>query len=309
MDLPETLNAAFIDAQYQRWKSDANSVSEDWRFFFRGFETALDRYRAAPSVRDEEADLRQSRVDALIYRYRELGHLLSCLDPLSSCTIGHPLLDLEAFDLTSDDLEAVFSTPEPFQSRRTTLGTILQVLKQTYCRSVGVEYMHLQDPTERLWLQERMEPAGNRPALSDDCRRGVVEKLMRASLFEAFLNRKYKGQTRFSLEGAEIVIPMLDAFLDRLSALGGREIILGMAHRGRLNVQAHILAKPYDQIFSEFESCYDPEDLIGSGDVKYHNGYMAEIEYGNDRRLQAFLVNNPSHLESVSYTHLRAHET
>ncbi len=298
MDLTETLNLQFIDAQYKVWKTDPNAVSRDWRFFFEGFEIAATG-KAETAALDEGRILQQSRVDALVHRYRDIGHLLACLDPLVACPTDHPLLSLAEFDLTADDLNTEFYTGHFLTTERMTLGDIIKLLKKTYCRSIGVEFMHLQDPAERRWLQDRMEPIQNSPNMDRQTQFRILKKLNQASLFEQFLNKKYMGQTRFSLEGAEALIPMLDCLVNSAARQGCREIILGMAHRGRLNVQTNILNKPYEDIFSEFESCYDPDSLVGAGDVKYHNGYLSEILTDNGHALRSYLVNNPSHLESV----------
>ena len=272
-------------------------------------EARTDRKRPEPEVAAGETvaedactidkALAQSRVEALKYRYRDLGHLLACLDPLSACPTSHPLLDLENFGLSSADLDTEFYTRRFADTRSAPLREIVAELKETYCRSVGVEYMHLQDPSERRWLQDRMEPVRNRPEFERKERVRILNKLVQAAVFESFLHKKYMGQTRFSLEGAESLIPMLDALLIRASEADCRETILGMAHRGRINVQTNILLKPYEEIFREFANTYDPDSLIGSGDVKYHNGYLTDIELANGRNMQVFLVNNPSHLESV----------
>src|SRR5208283_1786527 len=161
-------------------------------------------------------------------------------------------------------------------------------LRDTYCRSIGAEYMHLQDPDERLWLQERMEPSRNKPGLSKGERLAILHKLCQATLFERFLHTRYVGQKRFSLDGAEIVIPMLDTLLRHAWQGGCREILMGMAHRGRLNIQVNVLNKHYD-----------PQSLFGSGDVKYHRGYMVDLELSDARYLRVLIPNNPSHLEAV----------
>jgi 2-oxoglutarate dehydrogenase E1 component len=256
--------------------------------------------REAEAVYDEKEILKQSRVETLIRRYREIGHLLACLDPLSACPMDHPLLNLSAFDLTPEDLDAKFYAKGLVENNRASLKDIINTLKEIYCRSMGVEFMHLQDPQERKWLQDRMESVRNRPDLKSDDKLRIMEKLYQATLFEQFLHKKYLGQTRFSLEGAEAVIPMLDVLADRAVSQGCREIILGMAHRGRLNIQTNILNKSYEEIFSEFESCYNPDEVFGAGDVKYHNGYLADINARRGDPLRFFLVNNPSHLESVN---------
>lgn len=300
MDLSETLSKDYIDSQYEQWKADPNAVSRDWRFFFEGFEMGHGMDREADAVYDEKQVLKQSRVDELIRRYREIGHLLACLDPLTACPTDHPLLNLSAFDLTLKDLDEKFYAKGLIENHRASLKDIINTLKETYCRSMGVEFMHLQDPQERKWLQDRMEPVRNKPDLKPDDKLRIMEKLYQAALFEQFLHKKYLGQTRFSLEGAEAVVPMLDVLADRAASQGCREIILGMAHRGRLNIQAHVLNKSFEEIFTEFESCYDPDEVFGAGDVKYHNGYLADIKTRRGEPLRFFLVNNPSHLESVN---------
>jgi len=292
-------NAEFIDEQYRRWKADPNSVSSDWRFFFAGFELASSREHEAVVVCDEEQVRRQSRVESLVYRYRDLGHLLACLDPLVACPTDHPLLNVKALNLAEEDLDREFYTDLFAETERATLREIVRALRETYCRSIGVEYMHLQDPNERRWLQERMESVRNRSSLGRDERVRILEKLCQANLFDLFLNKRYPGQTRFSVEGAEVVIPMLDALVRHVAGKGCREIILGMAHRGRLNVQVNVLEKPYKDVFCEFESSYDPESVVGSGDVKYHNGYLADVRLPDGSLVRMVLVSNPSHLETV----------
>jgi 2-oxoglutarate dehydrogenase E1 component len=267
MDFAAAWNAEFIEAQYKRWKADPTSVSRDWRFFFEGFDLAASTMPEVAEGFDEEHLLRQSRVESLIYRYRDLGHLLACLDPLAACPTEHPLLVLEAFNLTSQDLDREFFTRRFATSGHAPLKEIVQALKETYCRSIGVEFMHLQDPSERRWLLNRMEPIRNRPGLEPDAKQRILKSLVRAALFEQFLNKKYIGVTRFSLEGGEALIAALDFLIE--------------------------------DILSEFESCYNPEEIVGTGDVKYHNGYLADLKTANNQRLRIFLMNNPSHLEAV----------
>ena len=300
MSLTETLNADFIDAQYQLWKTDPNAVSRDWRFFFEGFEMGGAGEQRGLDGCDEDHAIRQFQVGTLIHRYRDVGHLMACLDPLVECPTDHPLLNLSAFNFTIENLDEKFYTQDFLKNEPTPLRDIIKILKETYCRSIGVEFMHLQDPVERRWLQDRMEPGRNRPHLDRKTKGRILEKLYQTILFEKFLHKKYVGQTRFSIEGAEVIIPMLDHLVQLFAEQGCREIILGMAHRGRLSVQTHILNKSFEDIFSEFESCFDPDSIFGAGDVKYHNGYLSDIKTENDRLLRIFLVNNPSHLESVN---------
>ena len=302
MQIPEALNMDYLDEQYRRYKADPESVSREWRVFFYGFDIGQQQGGAAPvsAQPSPECDPSQAQVAELILRYRQLGHLLACMDPLSACPTAHPLLDLGSFGLGPAHLQRTYATPQFDFRPQATLQEIVAILKQTYCRSVGVEYMHLQDPDERAWLQTRMEPVRNQPPLTVEEQRRVLEKLTRSAMFEQFLNKRYVAVTRFSLEGGDGVIPMLDALLRKLAQLGAEEIILGMAHRGRLNVQANILNRPVEEIIAEFENCYDSSQLVGAGDVKYHKGYLGDVDLGADGRLQALLVNNPSHLEAVS---------
>ena len=182
---------------------------------------------------------------------------------------------------------------------RATLSEIREALQETYCRSVGVEFMHLQDPAEREWLLGLMEPSRNRTHWTAGVKIRILQKFLESHHFENILNKKFTGQTRFSLEGAEVLIPMLDFLCGHLSEHGCGEIILGMAHRGRLNVQVNILRKPAEEVFREFAASFDPECLVGAGDVKYHRGYLAGINTSGNRDLRIYLVSNPSHLESV----------
>jgi 2-oxoglutarate dehydrogenase E1 component len=298
MNSAVTWNADYIDSQYKLWKTDPHKVSLDWHFFFEGFELAHEK-RPSTEPFDDKQLLRQSRVQSLVYRYRELGHLLACLDPLVACPSEHPLLSLDAFKLTQEDLDRTFFAPRFFTSSRVPLRDIIQALKETYCRSIGVEFMHLQDPAERRWLVDRMEPVRNCPVVEPPIKRRILDKLLEAALFEQFLNKKYVGVTRFSLEGGDALIAGLDSLVNYVAQRGCREIVLGMAHRGRLNIQATILKKPYEEIFSEFENCYDPDSLVGAGDVKYHNGYLSDITTLTEQTIRIFLMNNPSHVESV----------
>lgn len=298
MNFSLSLNAEFIDAQYRKWKSDPQSLGREWHVFFEGFELAFSPECVSAGICDRSELVRQGAVQELIYRYRDLGHLLSCLDPLEQCSTSHPLLDLSAFGLSESDLDREFFAPETLFPEQVPLKDLVRVLRETYCRSIGIEYMHLQDPDERLWLQERMEPNRNRPGCSDEEKKLILGKLCQATLFEQFLHLRYIGQKRFSVEGAEVVIPMMDALVRHSVRQGAREIIMGMAHRGRINIQVNILDKLYEWIFCEFEDHYDPQSLYGAGDVKYHRGYMTDREL-DGKMIRIFLANNPSHLEAV----------
>lgn len=300
MEFSLAINSDFIDAQYRLWKRNPSLVTRDWGMFFEGFELGAAPERQPAGFCDRDQVLRQSRVQDLIYRYRDIGHLLACVDPLAACPTDHPLLELSAFGLSEEDLDRTDCHTDMPGSETKTLREILHDLRETYCRSIGVEYMHLQDPGERRWLQERMEPQRNRPAPDNETKLRILNKLCQATLFEQFLHVRYVGQKRFSLEGGEVLVAMLDAFIQHAADRGCREIIMGMAHRGRLNVQVNVLQKLYETVFCEFEDNYDPLSLTGSGDVKYHKGYMADVMTSHQEPVRILLANNPSHLEAVN---------
>ncbi len=297
-------DAEFIESQYERWKADPDSVEKDWQAFFRGFE--LGRSDAPEkddlSRTDADAALKQSRVEALIYRYRDIGHLLSCLDPLAACPTSHPFLEPGAFGLGSEDMGRTFyfrGLPE--KERSMTLADIIGRLRQTYCGDVGVEYMHLQDPEERGWLMARLEAGQGRHATGPDEKVRILRKLCESTAFEQFIHRKYLGQKRFSGEGADAMVPMVDALVSHAGDVHGcGRIIMGMAHRGRLNMQVNVLGKPYSDILREFENRHDPGMVVGGGDVKYHSGFDGEVSTRGGKRVHVVMAHNPSHLESVN---------
>jgi multifunctional 2-oxoglutarate metabolism enzyme len=245
-----------------------------------------------------EDDLsKAARVHELIHAYRVRGHLMADTDPLEYRQRKHPDLDINQHGLTLWDLEREFATGGFGGKPRMTLREILGVLRDSYCRTVGVEYMHMQNPEERAWLQERIERPHNRADHDEQVR--VLSRLNVAEAFEMFLQTKFVGQRRFSLEGAESLIPLLDAVLTEAAHEQLDEAVLGMAHRGRLNVLANIVGKSYAQIFQEFEGNLDPATTHGSGDVKYHLGAEGKYSPGDGSQIRTSLVANPSHLEAV----------
>lgn len=299
MNISFSLNAEFMDLQYRKWKSDPGSVTREWQVFFEGFELGLQPERTGAGFCDKGELLGQCGVHELIHRYRDLGHLLSCLDPLAQCTDHHPLLDLSAFGLSDADLGRTFFTPSTLFPEQAPLRDILAALRETYCGSLGAEYMHLQDPDERAWLQDRMEPCRNRPGVETDEKLRILNKLCQATAFEQFLHTRYIGQKRFSIEGAEVIVAMMDALVRHAHEHGCREVVMGMAHRGRLNIQVNVLNKLYEAVFCEFEDHYDPHSIYGAGDVKYHRGFMTDLHIDGGDPLRVFLASNPSHLEAV----------
>lgn len=293
------ISLEWLDHIYEQWLFDPQSVGEDWHQFFSGFTLGYESSisKTQTSQQDNFRALKLSGVQSLIYRYRSIGHLLACTDPLSPCMLDHPLLSLSNFDLDQNDLDSSF-TCKRYLKPNATLREIINTMQETYCREIGVEFMHIQDPLERQWLIDKMEPCRNRHDLSDDERLHLLEKLHEASLFETFLQRRFPGQKRFSLEGGEVLIPILDAIVCSAPSAGITDIVLGMAHRGRLNVLAHILGKPYENIFAEFCDALT-NGFIGDGDVKYHKGYSAE-RLLPDGSVHLTMAANPSHLEAVN---------
>ncbi len=282
-------SAGFVEAQYERYRADPTSVSAEWRAFFEGFEFAGGRPEGG------EPDL-LCRVLALVDRYRSLGHLLACLDPLAECPVSHPLLEPAAVGLGPEDLDRAVEVPGVTRGPEP-VGEVLGRLRATYCGPVGFEVAHVTDPEERDWLRDRIE--GPRPPLTEPERRHVLELLVRAQAFEEFLQKRYPGQTRFSLEGTETLLPLVAALVLRLGARGGRHVVLGMAHRGRLNLQVNLLGRDLRDVLCAFEATYDPEALPGGGDVKYHQGYRGRVRYG-EREVAVTVPENPSHLEAVN---------
>lgn len=271
-------------------------------FYDRVFTALRIPYEPVRWVRDNTTDAeveaaKPARIAELIHSYRSRGHLMADTDPLTYRQRKHPDLDIQNHGLTLWDLERQFPTAG-FGGRATSsLRDILGLLRDSYCRSIGIEYMHLADRDQRRWLQERLESGYARTPREDQLR--VLRKLNSAEAFETFLQTKFVGQKRFSLEGGESVIPLLDAVLSKSAESGLDEVCIGMAHRGRLNVLANIAGKSYAQIFAEFEGNLDPKSVQGSGDVKYHLGTEGTFTAESGAQTQVYLAANPSHLEAV----------
>ena len=245
----------------------------------------------------EDDVARSARVQELIHAYRVRGHLMADTNPLEVTQRKHPDLDINLHGLTLWDLEREFPTGGFGGKPRMKLRDILGVLRDSYCRTVGTEYMHIQDPEERRWLQARIEVPHPRADHDEQIR--ILSRLNVAEAFEMFLQTKFVGQRRFSLEGAESLIPLIDAVLTEAADADLDEAVIGMAHRGRLNVLANIVGKSYAQIFKEFEGNLDPRSTQGSGDVKYHLGAEGTFQAPDHRPIKTSLVANPSHLEAV----------
>jgi 2-oxoglutarate decarboxylase len=241
---------------------------------------------------------KQANVSRLINAYRVRGHLIADLDPLrQNPPRMYPELDPLFYGLTIWDLDRDVATGGIEGTQVMPLGTVLARLRDAYCRTAGIEYMHMQETDQKRWIQERVEVP--RVELSQDEKRRILRKLNQAEAFERFLHTKYVGHKRFGLEGAESLIPMLDSLLSAAAAAGMEEAVMGMAHRGRLNVLANVIGKDYDKMFREFEGDLDPETTGGSGDVKYHLGFSGKYETADGSMVGVQLVANPSHLEAV----------
>ncbi len=254
-----------------------------------------------PALLEEESErvLKHIRVQELINMYRVRGHLHAHLDPLDSEPPPvHPELDLSTYGLTIWDLQRTFVVDGLAGLREATLERILSILRDAYCRTIGIEYGHIMDPAQKRWIQDRVEGISHQA--SPDEQRLILESLNEAEVFERFLHSRYVGQKRFGLEGAESAIVVLKTILESAADEGLAEAVVGMAHRGRLNVLANVVGKSYSDIFSEFEGNLDPESVQGSGDVKYHKGARGVFKNSRGATIEVSMASNPSHLEAVS---------
>ncbi|MBI5503948.1 MAG: 2-oxoglutarate dehydrogenase E1 component [Deltaproteobacteria bacterium] len=328
-DFANISNAAYVEELYEKYLADPACLSEDWRSFFGAFElehggpTRRDRLAAlerraepappfakqAPAAGAAKASGLSRRetviepttgVFDLIHSYRDLGHLIADLDPLGDNQTSHPLLELSEFGFRESDLDRVFECPSFRGKSVCRLGELVDLLRATYCGTIGVEYMTIQSKEQRDWIKQRIEPTLNKPDLSDLERKAILEQLFRTNGFEQFLHKKYVGAKRFSIEGGDSLVPLLQNIIDESADAGVREIVMGMPHRGRLNVLTHILGKPYEMMFSEFEGSFLPDSIQGDGDVKYHLGYSRDYTAPRGQQLHVSLLFNPSHLEAIN---------
>lgn len=254
--------------------------------------------RDSATVEDEDSRLeKQSRVIRLINMYRVRGHLLAELNPIGWEILHHPELDLSHYGLTVWDLDREFVTDGLPGPRKQPLRQILDTLRDAYSRTIGFEYMHISDPEEKRWIQQRVESPPEELDIED--KKHVLDRLNAAEAFERFLHSKYPGNKRFSLEGAETLIAMLDTLLEETADDSQLEIVMGMSHRGRLNVLANTVGKPLKDIFRQFEGAVDEDTVQGSGDVKYHLGMTGRFKSRKGNEIGIALASNPSHLEAV----------
>ena len=307
MDKFSFLNAAhtgFIADLYDQYLINPDSVEPSWRSFFQGYDLANENY----SLKDDEnssieipQDVRKEFfVVDLINGYRTRGHLFTKTNPVRERRQYHPSLELENFGLTKDDLDKEFSAGDVLGLGRVKLSTIVSHLQSIYCDSIGVEYMYMRNPEKLKWWQNRLNENDNHPNYNEDAKKYILTKLNQAVTFESFLQTKYVGQKRFSLEGGETLIPGISVMLrEAAEKFGVKECVLGMAHRGRLNTLVNIFKKPVRDLFSEFEG-KDFEDEDIDGDVKYHLGLTLSKTYRDGNEIKMNLVPNPSHLETVA---------
>ncbi|HEY9249729.1 MAG TPA: 2-oxoglutarate dehydrogenase E1 component, partial [Rariglobus sp.] len=296
LSLPTRANSEVIEAAYNAWLANPDSVDTTWRAFFQGFalgSNGADLSAAATSGVKVIDSYKQAQIIRYINAHRSHGHLQAHLDPLSDPPSPHPKLQLAHFKLDDSDLEETFTLTNFQGGGQKKLKHIVYALQQTYCGRIGVEYMHMQDHDAREWLQARMESCNNQPSFSRDQKVRILRRLHKAELFEKFLHTRFVGQKRFSLEGGETMIAAFDAMIEYSPELGVEEIVMGMAHRGRLSVLTNILRKPFEVLFEQFSENYIPHTVGGDGDVKYHLGYEAVLKTGSGKTVEVRLTPNP----------------
>lgn len=293
-------NAAYINSLYETYKQDPESIDFGWQKFFEGFDFGREMpAQAALGEETPEHFLKEINVLNMIDGYRSRGHLFTKTNPVRERRKYYPGKELETFGLSDADLDTVFNAGVELGLGPAKLSDIREMLEQTYCQSIGAEYKYIRNPIKIKWFQDRMESRRNTPSFNKEEKLKMLDKLNQAVIFENFLGTKFLGQKRFSLEGAESLIPALDSVIQKGAELGIQEFVIGMAHRGRLNVLANIMEKTYKEIFSEFEGKnYDEEAGFG-GDVKYHLGYSTDVTTNTGKNVHLSLCPNPSHLEAV----------
>jgi 2-oxoglutarate dehydrogenase E1 component len=294
-------NAAYIDSLYEAYKLDPLSVDFGWQKFFEGFDFGKDSpaQPVAVNTSTPEHFLKEINVLNMIDGYRTRGHLFTKTNPVRERRKYFPGKELDTFGLSDADMDTVFNAGVEVGIGPASLKDIHQLLEETYCQAIGAEYRYIRNPIKIKWFESRMESKRNTPSFNTDEKKLMLDKLNEAVVFENFLGTKFLGQKRFSLEGAESLIPALDMVIQKGSELGIEEFIIGMAHRGRLNVLTNIMEKPYKEVFLEFEGKNFDEDTPFGGDVKYHLGYSTDVTTTAGKKVHLSLCPNPSHLEAV----------
>ncbi len=295
------MDTGILEKMYREYLEDPGRLEPGWRKFFDGFEFARTNYPEVDTPTEQESIRFRDEFNVidLVNAYRERGHLFTKTNPVRTRRKYSPTLDHQNFGLSDAAFDTTFRAGNEIGIGNSSLRKIIAHLKQTYCQSVGAEFMYIRSPEIVEWLKHRMESTKNTPAFEASKKKQILSKLVEAVGFEHFVRKRFPGQKRFSLEGCETLIPALDAVIEKGALLGIREYVIGMAHRGRLNVLANILRKPYHKIFSEFEGKeYAEETLLG--DVKYHLGCTLEAKTRNDNNIKISISPNPSHLEAVN---------
>jgi 2-oxoglutarate dehydrogenase E1 component len=305
MDKYSFLNAAHtahFAALYDTYLQNPDDVEPSWRAFFQGFDFGIESgsmvVEAGDAVEVPEHVQKEFQVVKLIEAYRSRGHLFTKTNPVRERRKYSPTLDIENFGLTQSDLDTVFNAGEIVSIGPNTLRAIINHLQRIYCDSIGVEYLYIRRPEKVQWIQQRLNQNSNKPQFSETQKKHILQKLNQAYSFENFLHTKYVGQKRFSLEGGESLIPALDAVIEAAANQGVKEFVMGMAHRGRLNVLTNIFGKAPKDIFSEFEG-KDYEEIVFDGDVKYHLGWTSQRTTDSGKKINMNIAPNPSHLETV----------
>lgn len=301
---------SFIDEMYNKFIADPNSVEDGWRSFFEGYEFGQDKPSSNGNKENVSATTPSASTDlskefgvmSIIHGFRDRGHLLSTTNPIRERRDRRPHLDLNDYQLSESDRNVRFEAAKEIGLNSGTLQEVIDKLNKIYTGNIGFEYSHIENKEKRMWLRDKIEsrPLDNSYGLDGVKKRKILEKLNGAVGFESFLNKKYVGQKRFSLEGGESIIAGLDAIITSGADTGVKEVVIGMAHRGRLNVLANIMGKTYEHIFNEFEGTAIPDLSFGDGDVKYHLGYSSMVQTANGNEVHLKLVPNPSHLEAVN---------
>ena len=300
-------NADLIDEMHSKWIESPDSLDPIWKAFFEGFELGSSIEQDVPNAQQGEApktlteleSTKQARFIGLIYAYRSLGHTIANFNPLAKETSTNPRLTLERLGFKNSDLNSVYDSGNYLGGIQLSLKELIERLEKTYCKTVGFEYLHIQETTKRRWIQARIEPECFVPRFEREQKHNILKSIIEAETFEAFLQSKFLGQKRFSLEGGETLIAILDSIFQRCGKNKVDEIVMGMAHRGRLNVLGNFLGKSFEYILREFSENYIPDTIYGDGDVKYHLGFETKRKTLDDHLVELRLAANPSHLEAV----------
>lgn len=311
--LPHRPNADLLEANYERWKKDPNTVDSVWAAFFEGFELGNATSKngvvsggngSKKSNTGGDASFGdaqwQSKVDSLVHSYRSLGHLKAHTNPLSKTPPEAPLLSLDALGFTPSDLDKTAASVHFKNGQSQTLRELIANLEAIYCRHIGAEFAHIENPTTREWVRETFESAAAQFSVPAPTQKRMLRQILSVESFEKFLHTRFVGQKRFSIEGGESLMVALYGVLENCPQHKVEEIVMGMAHRGRLSVINDFLQKPVSVMFAQFSENYMPDTVAGDGDVKYHLGYKTKRQLEGGAEVSVRLASNPSHLEAVN---------